>query len=175
MGALGKESLVRWSSEKEAVKHEGKTNYFRGKVIAYFAVLSIVLVALFVMGSKKEHMLLNINKGQRLYKVLEGSVVQNDYIFMFANTDSKEHTYYFEIVGNDKISINRPSEAFKLGAGQKKKKVVILETNEVLASNARKDVPIPLKIRAYALDDKEKIVVEREVVFFYPRADLIKK
>ncbi len=102
-------------------------------------------------------------------------MVQNDYIFMFANTDSKEHTYYFEIVGNDKISINRPSEAFKLGAGQKKKKVVILETNEVLASNARKDVPIPLKIRAYALDDKEKIVVEREVVFFYPRADLIKK
>lgn len=175
MGALGKESLVRWSSEKEAVKYEGKTNYFRGKVIAYFAVLSIVLVSLFVMGSKKEHMLLNINKGQRLYKVLDNGVVQNDYIFMFANTDRQEHTYYFEIIGNDKITINRPSEPFKLGAGQKKKKVVILETSEALANNARKDVPIPITIRAYAVDDKEKIVVEREVVFFYPRADLVKK
>lgn len=174
MGALGKPSLVRWSSEKEAVKHEGKTNYFRGKVIAYFTVLAIVLIALFVTGSKKEHMLLNINKGQRLYKILDGGVVQNDYIFMFANTDSKEHTYYFEIIGNDKITINRPSEVFKLGAGQKKKKVVILETSEVLANNARKDVPVPITVRAFAVDDKEKIVVDREVVFFYPRADLIK-
>ena len=58
MGALGKPSLVRWSSEKEAVKYEGKTNYFRGKVIAYFTVLAIVLVALFMMGSKKEHIVI---------------------------------------------------------------------------------------------------------------------
>ena len=175
MGALGKPSLVQWSSEKETLHHAGKTNYFRGKVIAYFAVLMIVLVALFVMGSKKEHMLLNINKGQRLYKVLDNGVVQNDYIFMFANTDRKDHTYYFEIVGNDKIKIKRPSEPFKLGAGKKKKKVVILETAEKLADNARKDVPIPVLIRAYATDDKEKIMVEREQVFFYPRADLVKK
>jgi cytochrome c oxidase accessory protein FixG len=175
MGALGKPSLVQWSSEKETLRHEGKTNYFRGKVIAYFTVLAIVLVTLFVMGSKKEHMLLNINKGQRLYKVLDNGTVQNDYIFMFANTDRKEHTYYFEIVGNDKITIKRPSEPFKLGAGQKKKKVVVLETKEQLANNARKDVPIPILIRAYATEDKEKIMVEREQVFFYPRADLVKK
>jgi cytochrome c oxidase accessory protein FixG len=175
MGALGKPSLVQWSSEKETLHHAGKTNYFRGKVIAYFAVLMIVLVALFVMGSKKEHMLLNINKGQRLYKVLDNGVVQNDYIFMFANTDRKEHTYYFEIVGNDKITIKRPAEPFNLGAGQKKKKVVILETKEQLANNARKDVPIPILIRAYAIDDKEKIVIDREMVFFYPRSDLVKK
>ncbi len=175
MGALGKPSLVQWSSEKETLRHEGKTNYFRGKVIAYFAVLTIVLIALFVMGSKKEHMLLNINKGQRLYKVLDNGVVQNDYIFMFANTDRKDHTYYFEIVGNDKITIKRPSEPFKLGAGQKKKKVVILETKEELVNNTRKDVPIPILIRAYATDDKEKIVIDREMVFFYPRADLVNK
>ena len=175
MGALGKPSLVQWSSEKETLRHEGRTNYFRGKVIAYFAVLTIVLVSLFVMGSKKEHMLLNINKGQRLYKVLDNGVVQNDYIFMFANTDRKEHTYYFEIVGNDKITIKRPSEPFKLGAGKKKKKVVILETAEKLADNTRKDIPIPVLIRAYATDDKEKIMVEREMVFFYPRADLVTK
>jgi len=60
MGALGKPSLVQWSSEKETLRHEGKTNYFRGKVIAYFTVLVLVLVALFMMGSKKEHMLLDI-------------------------------------------------------------------------------------------------------------------
>jgi len=102
-------------------------------------------------------------------------VVQNDYIFMFANTDREEHTYYFEILGNDKITIKRPAEPFRLGAGKKKKKVVILETSEVLAENTRKDVPVPITIRAYAVDNKEKIVVDRNVVFFYPRADLVKK
>jgi len=175
MGALGKESLVRWSSEKEALKHEGKTNIFRPKIIAYFTVLAIVLVALFAMGSTKEHMLLNVNKNTRLYKVLDGGVVQNDYLFLFQNTDSKAHTYYFEIVDNDKITIVRPKEEFSIAAGKKRKKVVILETKEQLANDARKDVPIPVTIRAYALDDKEKIVVDRHTVFVYPRADLLKK
>ena len=175
MGALGKPSLVRWSSEKEALKHEGKTNYFRGKVIAYFTVLSLVLVALFMMGSKKEHMLLDINKSPRLYKTLEHGVVQNDYIFMFANTDSKAHTYFFEIIDNDKIKIKRPSKPFRIGAGQKKKKVVVFETVDRLVTNERKDTPVPLKIRAYAVDDKEKIVIDRQAVFVYPRVDLLKK
>ncbi len=175
MGALGKPSLVQWSSEKETLRHEGKTNYFRGKVIAYFTVLALVLVALFMMGSKKEHMLLDINNSPRLYKTLEKGVVQNDYIFMFANTDSKPHTYFFEIVGNDKIKIKRPTAPFKIGAGQKKKKVVVFETKEVLVNNDRKDTPIPVKIRAFAVDDKEKIVIDREAVFMYPRIDLLKK
>jgi polyferredoxin len=175
MGALGKPSLVRWSSEKEALKHEGKTNYFRGKVIAYFTVLALVLVALFMMGSKKEHMLLDINKSPRLYKTLDHGVVQNDYIFMFANTDNKAHTYYFEIVDNDKIKIKRPSKPFKIGAGQKKKKVVVFEVTDKLVNNARKDTPIPVKIRAFAVDDKEKIVIDRQAVFVYPRVDLLKK
>jgi cytochrome c oxidase accessory protein FixG len=175
MGALGKPSLVRWSSEKEALRHEGKTNFFRGKVIAYATVLIIVLISLFAMGSTKEHMLLNVNKTTRLYKILDKGVVQNAYLFLFTNTDSKEHTYFFEIIDNDKIKIVRPKEAFKIGAGKKKKKVVIFETNEQLANDARKDVPIPVTLRAYATDDKEKIVVDRKTVFVYPRADLVKK
>jgi hypothetical protein len=44
-----------------------------------------------------------------------------------------------------------------------------------LAKNTRKDVPIPVRIRAFATDAKEKIVVERDVVFFYPRIDLLQK
>jgi len=175
MGALGKPSLVQWSSENEIIYQKGKTNYFRPKVIAYFTVLAIVLIALFTMGSKKEHMLLNVNKTTRLYKVLDNGVVENDYVFLFANTDSKPHKYYFEIVDNDKIKIVRPSEPFRIGAGKKKKKVVVLRTDAKLANDTRKDVPIPLTIRAYALDDKKNIVVDRKTVFVYPRADLVKK
>jgi len=127
------------------------------------------------MGSKKEHMLLNINKTTRLYKVIDENTVENAYVFLFANTDSKKHTYYFEIVNNDKVKIVRPKKEFVLAGGKKRKKVVVLRTTEKLAKDARKDTPIPLKIRAYALDDKEKIVVERNTVFVYPRLDQLKK
>jgi len=177
MGALGKPSLVRWSSENEVIYQKGKTNYLRPKVIAYFTVLMLVLVALFVMGSKKEHMLLNVNKTTRLYKILDNGVVENDYLFLFANTDSKRHTYYFELEGDikNKIEIVRPTKPFSIAAGKKRKKVVVLRTKEMLANDARKDVPIPVTIRAFAVDDKDKIVVERHTVFVYPRVDLLKK
>jgi len=172
MGALGKPSLVQWTSEKD-IRREGAPNFFRGKVKAYAVILTIILITLFTMGSKKEHMLLNVNKNTRLYKVLDGGTVQNDYIFLFQNTDSKEHTYFFEVLNPD-IKIVRPTEPFKLAAGKKKKKVVILETQKILANDERKDTPLPLKIKAYAIDDKEKIVVDRKTVFVYPRIDLVK-
>ncbi len=175
MGALGKPSLVRWSSEREAVLHEGKTRIFRPKVIAYFTVLAIVLVALFVMGSKKEHMLLNVNKTTRLYKILPGGTVENDYLFLFQNTDTKAHKYTFKVVSHPEIKIERPKEAFHLGAGKKKKKVVVLTTDKVLAKNMKKDTPIPITIRAYAVDEPKKIVVERKSVFVYPRYDEVQK
>jgi len=175
MGALGKPSLVRWSSEREAVMHAGKTRIFRPKVIAYFTVLAIVLVALFVMGSKKEHMLLNVNKTTRLYKIYPNGSVENDYVFLFQNTEEKPHKYTFKVEGHPEIKIVRPKEAFHLGAGKKKKKVVVLRTDKVLAKNNVKDTPIPITIKAYAVDDPKRVVVERKTVFVYPRLDEIKK
>ncbi len=175
MGALGKPSLVRWSSDKEVIAQEGKTQYFRTKTIMYAAALVIILIALFTVGSKKENMLLNVNKTTRLYKINDNGVVENDYIFLFANTDNKPHSYFFEIVGNKDLKIIRPTEPFKIGAGKKKKSVVVIETNKVLVNDATKDTPLPVKIKAYAVDDKKNIVVERDTVFTYPRIDLLKK
>lgn len=175
MGALGKPSLVKWSSEKETIMQEGKTKYLRTKTILYFVALTLVLITLFMVGSKKENMLLNVNKTTRLYKINDNSVVENDYIFLFTNTDSKAHSYYFEIVGNKDLKIVRPTEPFKIGAGKKKKSVVVIETDKVLVNDATKDTPLPIKIRAYAVDDKKNIVVDRDTVFTYPRIDLLKK
>jgi len=53
--------------------------------------------------------------------------------------------------------------------------VVVLQTKEKLVDDARKDTPIPVTIRAYAVDDKEKIIIDRHTVFVYPRSDLLKK
>lgn len=173
MASLGKENLIKWTSYEALEK--GKTKIFRFRIIAYMVMLTIAFTALILMGSKKEHMLLNINRTTELYAIKDNGVVENHYTFLFQNTDSKEHTYYFEVVGNDNIKIARPTEPFKLNAGSKANKVVILYTDQELAKNDRKDTPIPIKIRAFALDDKQRVVVERDAVFFYPSTEVLNK
>jgi len=168
MGALNKPSLIRWSSEREAEKHEGKTKYFRPKIIGYFGVLTIVLGMMFVMGSKKEGMLLNINKDTRLYKVLEDGTVQNSYLALFQNTDNKKHTYTFTVDNKD-IEIVTPKEPFKLAARAKRKKVIILKAKKpLIKAGAAKDATIPIVINSFATDDKKKISIFRKTIFVYP-------
>lgn len=181
MGKLGKESLVRWSSEKEVLYQKGKTNYFRPKILGYIGILIIITVILGMMGSKKEHMLLNINKETRLYSVerLENGKVRvdNSFVFLLQNTQNEDHKYYFDVVApagmEGKITISKPSAPFTAKPGIKKKKIVTLSTTEMLVDNARKDTVIPITIHAYAIDDKEKIVVDRKSTFTFPRSDVI--
>jgi cytochrome c oxidase accessory protein FixG len=169
MAKKGKPSLVQWNSTHEVIDG-GKTDLFRTKVKGYIVVLLIIMGLLAFMSTKKEYMLLNINKTTQLYKIKDDHSVENSYIFLFQNTDSKDHEYFFEVVGRDDIEIIRPSKPFLLKADHKKKKVVVLRATKTLVDDDRRDTPIPIKIRAYALDDKEKIVVERDSVFTYPKS-----
>lgn len=173
MAAFSKPSLVTWTSPNEV--SGGKTKYFRFRTIAYGVALGIVFVALMFMSTKKEHMLLNINRTTELYKIQDdGKTVQNAYTFLFQNTDSKDHRYFFEV--NDKrIKIERPKEEFKLRAGQKAKKVVVLETKDELVKTDKKDTPISIVIKAFAVDEKAKITILREATFVYPRQSEFKK
>jgi cytochrome c oxidase accessory protein FixG len=182
MGKLGKESLVRWSSEKEVLFQKGKTHYFRPKILGYIGVLAIITVILAMMGSKKEHMLLNINKETRLYsleRVADDKVrVENAYVFLLQNTLKEDHKYYFDVIApkgmEGKIKIAKPSKPFTARPGVKKKKVVVLYTEDLLVEDARKDTVLPITIRAYALDNKEEIVVDRASTFTFPRLDVLK-
>ncbi|WP_458700601.1 cytochrome c oxidase accessory protein CcoG [Sulfurospirillum sp. 1307] len=174
MGKLGKESLVQWTSP-ESLKSKNKINFFRFRTIAYGVALSIALVALFMMGAKKEHMLLNINRTSELYKIKdEGKTIENAYIFLFQNTDRKDHEYYFE-TNNKDILVKKPSKPFSLRAGKKMKKVVILETNENLSTHNEEDTLLHITVKAYAVDDKEKIHVLRETTFVYPSPKSVKE
>ncbi len=174
MGALGKPSLISWTS-LSAIKEHRRPKFLRFRTVAYGIALTAALIGILVMGSKKEHMLLNINRTAQLYKIKDGGRVNNAYIFLFQNTDRKDHTYYFEVEGHPDIHILRPKKPFKLGAGKKAQKVVVLSTTKVLVKNDRKDTPIPITIKAYAVDDPKNIVVKRHTTFVYPRYDLVEK
>jgi cytochrome c oxidase accessory protein FixG len=172
MGKLGKESLVQWTSTNK-IDHNKPTKVVRKSTIMYSIALIVVIGLLFVMGGKKEYMLLNVNKTTQLYKIKENNVVANNFLLLFQNTDSKTHTYNLEVVGRDDIVIKRFSP-FKLQPGKLRKKVIILETDKILANDTTKNTPITVKLRAYAVDEPERISVLRDAVFIYPRADKLK-
>ena len=175
MGKLGKPSLVQWSSTEEVVKG-GKTHWIRKTTIMYSIVLLLVFAALVFMSGEKEHMLLNVNKTTKLYSVKEGNEVTNNFLFLFQNTQSVEHTYKLEILGEyaNKIEIKRFKEV-TIAPKKLAKKVVILSTKERLVDDASKDTPINIKIRAYSTSEPQRVSVIREAVFIYPRSDKLKK
>jgi cytochrome c oxidase accessory protein FixG len=182
MGKLGKESLVTWSSDYEIIDQKGKTRYFRPKIVAYIVLLVGISIILGMMGSTKEHMLLNINKENRLYsvqKMPDGTVkVDNAYEFLLQNTQNEKLEYFFEVIPpkgmEGKIIISKPNAPFMAVPGIKKKKIVVLSTNAMLVDDERKDTVIPITIKAYALGHEDKIVVLRHSTFTFPRADIIK-
>lgn len=183
MGKLGKPSLVTWSSDYEIIDQKGKTKYFRPKVLAYAILLVGLAIGMVVLGSKKEHMLLNINKENRLYSVdkdIDGRVfVDNAYEFLIQNTQNEKMEFYFEVIlpkeMKGKLEIYKPKETFDVTPGVKKKKIVVLRTYDNLVDNARHDTIIPITIRAYALGHEDKIVVFRKSTFTYPRADVLEE
>ena len=69
MAKFNEPSLVKWSSEYETALRKGKTQFFRPKIIGYGIVLGAVIAGLIFMATKKEHILLNINKDNRDYYI----------------------------------------------------------------------------------------------------------
>lgn len=175
MGKLGKESLVQWSSTNDVIHNQG-LKLIRAKSMMYAVALVIIIGMLFVMGGKKEYMLLNVNKTTELYKIHEENEVTNSFVLLFQNTQKEAYTYNLEVIGEykGKIEILR-FEPFKLSRGKLAKKVIQLSTHELLVNDARQDTPITVTLKAYASEDPTKIVVTRQAVFIFPRSDKLQK
>ncbi len=62
-----------------------------------------------------------------------------------------------------------------LQAGKKLKKIVILKAEKNLSTHQEEDTLLDITIKAYAVDDKEKIVVKRETTFIYPSPYSVKR
>jgi len=174
MGKLGKESLVQWTSTNH-IQNNKPTKLLRSKTIMYGVALLIVVGMLFVMGGKKEYMLLNINKTTQLYKIRDNGEVINNFVLLFQNTQRKDYTYNLEVIGKykGKVKIKR-FHPFKLSHNRMVKKVIQLSTTQRLANSVTKDTPIMITLKAYAIENPKKIVVLRKVDFIYPRADKLK-
>ena len=164
MGHFNESSLIEWRSINSQNENK-KVKIFRFRTVAYLVILCVVLAAAALMSGKKESMLLNINRTSELYKVLDQGEVENSYVFLVQNTQSKEHKFYFEI--DDKsIEISRPNKPFTLKAGAKQKVIVTLKSKN--ENTSEKDLLKHINIRAYATDEPT-ISVQRASTFIYPK------
>ena len=164
MGHFNESSLIEWRSINSQNENK-KVKIFRFRTVAYLVILCVVLVAAALMSGKKESMLLNINRTSELYKVLEQGEVENSYVFLVQNTQSKDHKFYFEI--DDKsIEISRPNRPFTLKAGAKQKVIVTLKSKN--ENTSEKDLLKHINIKAYATDEPT-ISVQRASTFIYPK------
>lgn len=164
MGHFNESSLIEWRSINSQNENK-KVKIFRFRTVAYLVILCVVLVAAALMSGKKESMLLNINRTSELYKVLDQGEVENSYVFLVQNTQSKDHKFYFEI--DDKsIEISRPNRPFTLKAGAKQKVIVTLKSKN--ENTSEKDLLKHINIRAYSTDEPT-ISVQRASTFIYPK------
>ena len=164
MGRFNESSLIEWRSINSQNENK-KVKIFRFRTVAYLVILCVVLVSAALMSGKKESMLLNINRTSELYKVLDQGEVENSYVFLVQNTQSKDHKFYFEI--DDKsIEISRPNRPFTLKAGAKQKVIVTLKSKN--ENTSEKDLLKHINIKAYATDEPT-ISVQRASTFIYPK------
>ena len=164
MGHFNESSLIEWRSINSQNENK-KVKIFRFRTVAYLVILCVVLVAAALMSGKKESMLLNINRTSELYKVLDQGEVENSYVFLVQNTQSKDHKFFFEI--DDKsIEISRPNKPFTLKAGAKQKVIVTLKSKN--ENTSEKDLLKHISIKAYATDEPT-ISVQRASTFIYPK------
>ncbi|WP_334092202.1 cytochrome c oxidase accessory protein CcoG [Helicobacter typhlonius] len=174
MSKFNRPSLIMWKSSA-SIDNDGKVKFLRFRTIGYIVVLAVVLALLFFVGTTKETMLLDIARSAELYEVRTHRVVDNHYTMVFNNTDTQEHQMYFEILdvkGGDiakHLKILKPKESFAVKAGEKLKKVVTIRTEEVLPEDH-----YDIIIRAFAVDDKDRIFVERKTNFVYPNHSKLK-
>nr|WP_267523999.1 cytochrome c oxidase accessory protein CcoG [Campylobacter sp. MG1] len=156
-------SLISWSSTKE-IKNKEKFKYLRPKTIIYTTCIFIMFLFFMYQAEHKETMLLNINRTSELYTLHDGDkIVHNAYTMLFHNTDNKDHKFYIDVLDDD-IKIDRPNKEFLIKAGQKVKKVVVLESEFKKVKKHHKHI----NIRAYALDDN-KIFTIKDTIFIYPK------
>jgi cytochrome c oxidase accessory protein FixG len=174
MGKLGKESLVRWSSNNHT-HGDQKIKLLRVSTYMYAGILALILGMLVFMGSEKEYMILDINKGNRLYKIKEDKSVSNSYLMLFKNTEPKKLTYKIEIVGEfaGKIEIKRFKQ-LSISAGKSAKDVLILLTNKDLSLQKDKDTFYKVQLRSYAIEDPKRVFVNKELTFIYPAKNKLK-
>jgi cytochrome c oxidase accessory protein FixG len=164
MGKLNKESLIHWGSTNK-ILNKKNVSIFTKKNTTYFVSLFLCIFLAFYFSLEKENFLVNVNKTTELYSVKENGVISNNYILTIHNTQDKDYTFDIRLIDDKDFKIKR-FESVKLKAGEKTKKILILETTDDFKKLEKK--PSKVSIEIFTQED-EKVKILRQMAFFYPK------
>ena len=164
MGKLGKKSLINWGSTNKILNKQN-ISIFTKRNITYFISLFLCLFLAFYFSLEKESFLVNVNKTTELYSKKENGIISNNYILTIHNTQDKDYTFDIRLVENKDLKIKR-FDSFELKAGEKIKKILILETTENFEK--LKEKPSKISIEIFTKEN-EKVKLSRQIAFFYPK------
>lgn len=167
MQKFNKPSLVQWSSPN-ALKNKSKVRYWRAKTIGYSLILSLAITLAFIMGSKREDILLNITRPTSLYTIHPNKSITNEYMLLVENTLPTKQTLQIS-TNHPNIKIIRPKKTFDIQAHKKKRLVLILKYDGKI-DNPPRDVSIPIIISISNTKDPS-IFTQKENVFIYPKEE----
>ncbi len=164
MGKFNKESLINWGSTNKVINKKN-ISIFTKKNTTYFVSLFLCIFLAFYFSLEKENFLVNVNKTTELYSVKENGVISNNYILTVHNTQDKDYNFDIRLLDDKDFKIKR-FESFELKAGEKTKKVLILETTDDFQKLEEK--PSKIKIEIFTKED-ETVKIQRQIAFFYPK------
>lgn len=164
MGKLNKESLINWGSTNKVINKKN-VSIFTKKNTTYFVSLFLCIFLAFYFSLEKENFLVNVNKTTELYSVKENGVISNNYILTIHNTQDKDYTFDIKLLDDKDFKIKR-FDSFELKAGEKTKKILILETTENFNKLEKRPSKITIEIFT---NENEKIKIQRQIAFFYPK------
>ena len=164
MGKLNKESLINWGSTNTVINKKN-VSIFTKKNLTYFVSLFLCIFLAFYFSLEKEDFLVNANKTTELYSKKENGIISNNYILTIHNTQDKDYTFDIRLLENKDFKIKR-FDSFELKAGEKTKKIFILETTEDFEKLEKKPSKISIEIFT---KENEKVKVTRQIAFFYPK------
>ena len=164
MGKLNKESLINWGSTNKVINKKN-VSIFTKRNMTYFVSLFLSIFLAFYFSLQKEEFLVNVNKTTELYSIKENGIISNNYILTIHNTQDKDYIFDIRLVENKDFKIKR-FDSFELKAGEKTKKILILETTDDFEKLEKKPSKISIEIFT---KENEKVKVTRQIAFFYPK------
>jgi len=165
MGKLGKDSLISWDSTNKIVNNIKNSIFSKRNNMFIIVLLSSLILAL-LFASQKEYMLIDSNKVGPSYRVDKNGVIFNSYIISIHNTQDRIYTYDVKLKNSEMFRIKK-FEPFKLEAGKRKKRVLIIESKKNLSTSDRQNTILKTEITVYAKEDK-KIKATETLAFIYP-------
>lgn len=165
MGEKNRPTLVNWSSNN-AIQTHSKVRYIRPKTIGYVLILALALSLAFVMGGKKDDVLINITRPTSLYTIHKDGKITNEYALLIENATNEDQNFTLNVMQNPDIKVVRPKKEFAIRAKEKRRVILVLEyTKKLDVKEHDKSIPLTLKLQS---SKNPNLSIQKESVFIYP-------